>query len=121
MMPQFFATLNPSPPEPFALGKGATTTTDVRLAIKATVRWQDGTTEPHIPDGTLIASAYGGTTFDTTTFDWVLLAVLGQPFRVLKELELASPTGVDALLGGTPQWAPLRRITGPSCYPTPQV
>lgn len=119
-MPQGFCILK-CIPEPFAFDALNTSTTSGVVDDPVQVVWDDGsidtwTIEPPTP--ILPAPSYGGDTFDTTLFAWLLVAVKGKGPYVVKEADQAS---MDAVLTGTPTRAVLRRIADGMQYPIPQV
>ena len=118
-MAQFYATVR-SVPQPFAVHGLSSTTTVLQTIAVITVIWQDASTDPW-PIGTpvLPAATYGGTTVDTTLLAWLIVAVKGIGLRLVKEKDAST---MDATLGGSPQWAILRRMAdGLPPYVIPQI
>ena len=116
-MPQSFCAFA-SVPDPIQIVAGAVGQIQALVIADMAPTWQDGTTGPVVPAGTIATSAYGGTQIDNVPASYYILVVKGSAVPVLlKEQDI--PTA-DTVLGGTPTWAKWQRIEGGVPYPTPQ-
>ena len=116
-MPLLFVSLN-SIPEPYTVINGDSPQTRVRVATPVALTWQDGTAQTWAADKPVTAvSAYGGVRVDSSTLNWLLVAVKGadRP-SLVKELDRAN---LDTLLNGA-SWAPFRLLLGGLLVPIPQ-